>query len=78
MPPTPFQILLLVLCWIVCAPLRKWSVDEVLVTQPKEIFKLYAAFPFGGFWWDLLGLLPFDYCALAFHDPFEASFIGSE
>jgi hypothetical protein len=62
--------------WLYCS---RWSDDEdALITDRWEIFKLYASPRGGRLWWDLLGLVPADYIALAFHDPFSHDFPESE
>lgn len=53
---------------------RYWTVDDVLMTHPRDIAKHYCSLPFGRFWWDLLTLLPLDYVALAWKDPYSQGF----
>jgi hypothetical protein len=64
----------------VCAVISsRWSDDEdALITNRWLIFKQYASPRHGRLIWDLLGLIPADYIALSYHDPFSHDFPESE
>ena len=63
--------------WMPAACDRYWTEDDVLITAKRDIARHYCAVPFGRFWLDLLTLLPLDYLALAWHDPYSRGFSDS-